>query len=236
MENDVMEVAGRVLERAQHNQPETSTPTLRLAQTPDRVRDWLAQAGVNTRKFGMKSLGTFDPKPDTEAKIAAEKFVRSFLAGDRPSLYLYSRRPGERLAAGCGKTHLAVAILRAILESDPESRKMVRFCYVPEMVDDYRRQFDEAAQPENLDQKYLWPELLIMDDFGAQRLTTYAVETINRVIYRREARSTIYTSNLSLAEVDAKDESGYIERATSRIAGEAVIVPMGGPDRRLIRK
>lgn len=201
----------------------------------DTVRTWLANVGVNTRRFGDKVLGGFDPKPDREALDAAKEFVKRYLEGGRPSLYLYSARPGERLAAGTGKTHLAVAILRAIFETDPESRKSVRFCYVPEMVDDYRRQFDETAQPEDLDHKYIYPELLIMDDFGAQRLTTYAVEIINRVIYRREGRSTIYTSNLSLEDVDGKDETGYIERATSRIAGEAKIVKMVGPDRRLMR-
>lgn len=199
------------------------------------MRNWLAQAGVNVRRFNNCVLGSFDPKPDGEAKDAAQKFVEAFRSGKRPSLYLYSLRPGERLAPGCGKTHLAVAIIRAILEADPEARKSMRFCYVPEMVDDYRRQFDENAPPENLDAKYLWPELLVMDDFGAQRLTTYAVETINRVIYRREGRSTIYTSNLPLEGIDAKDDTGYIERATSRIAGEARIVKLTGPDRRLIR-
>lgn len=201
----------------------------------DTIRTWLANVGVNTRRFGEKALAGFDPKPDREALEAAREFVQRYLEGARPSLYLYSERPGERLAAGTGKTHLAVAVLRAIMETAPEARKQIRFCYVPEMVDDYRRQFDETARPEDLDEKYLYPELLVMDDFGAQRLTTYAVEIINRIIYRREARSTIYTSNLSLDEIDLKDESGYIERATSRIAGEAKIVKMTGPDRRLMR-
>jgi DNA replication protein DnaC len=202
----------------------------------DTIRTWLASVGVNVRKFGAKGFAGFDPKPDGEALEEAKAFVKRYLKGARPSLYIYSVRPGERLAAGTGKTHLSVAILRAILESQPEARKSMRFCYVPEMVDDYRRQFDEAARPENLDEKYIYPELLVMDDFGAQRLTTYAVEIINRIIYRREGRSTIYTSNLSLDEIEAKDESGYIERATSRIAGESQkLVKMTGPDRRLMR-
>jgi DNA replication protein DnaC len=239
MEGDVMQLVERIKERA--GQSEESTTTSPSSVAPSRPRSdtigtWLANVGVNVRKFGSKGFAGFDPKPDGEALDEAKAFVKRYLEGGRPSLYIYSVRPGERLAAGTGKTHLSVAILRAILESNPEARKQVRFCYVPEMVDDYRRQFDEASRPEDLDEKYIYPELLVMDDFGAQRLTTYAVEIINRIIYRREGRSTIYTSNLSLDEIEAKDESGYIERATSRIAGECQkLVKMTGPDRRLMR-
>lgn len=204
-------------------------------QRPDPMRSTLAQIGVNVRKFEHARLEGFDPKPDRIALQAAEKFVERFLSGERPSLYLFSVRPGDRLAAGCGKTHLTVGIVRRIIERQPEMRDRIRFAYVPELIDDYRRQFNDTAPPENLDVKYLYPELLVMDDFGAQRLTEYAVETLNRIIYRREARSTIYTSNLPLEDIDAKDPTGYIERATSRIAGECQVVCLSGPDRRIAR-
>lgn len=235
MERDVTEITQRILERQGTSQPEEeSTTTSSKVATQDQVHKWLQQSGVNARKFGCKNFDRFSPVPDREALDAAKSFVQSFLGGARPSLYLYSTRPGDRLAAGCGKTHLAVAIMRTLMETSPETRKMMAFAYVPDLVDDYRRQYDEDAPPENLDQKYILPELLVLDDFGAQRLTTYAVEVINRVVYKREGRSTIYTSNLSLDEVDAKDDSGYIERATSRIS-EARVVKLVGPDRRLQR-
>jgi DNA replication protein DnaC len=224
-------VAARTNTLASPYSPATTQPV-----QPDTISHWLAEIGVNVRKFGDSCLERFDVKPDRDAWQAAERVAEAFLRGERPSLYLYSERPGDRLAAGCGKTHLAVGIIRRILEKSPHRKADIRFAYVPEIVDDYRRQFDEAARPENLDAKYIWPELLVMDDFGAQRLTEYAVEILNRIIYRREGRTTIYTSNLPLHGIDAKDSSGYIERATSRIAGECTIICMRGPDRRLMPK
>jgi DNA replication protein DnaC len=202
------------------------------------LRAALANVGVNVRKYFDKDearLDRFNPTPDRAALDAAQAFVGAFLDGERPSLYLYSRRPGERLAPGNGKTMLAVGILREILERDPSQRDRIRFAYVPEIVDDYRRLFNETTRSEDLDRKYLWPELLVMDDIGAQRLTEYAIEILNRVIYRREARSTIYTSNMDLEQLERCDASGYIERATSRIAGDSRIICLTGPDRRLVR-
>jgi len=205
----------------------------------DQLRNALTQMGVNTRKYydrePVATLENFHPHPDSHALGAATAFVEAFRAGGRPSLYLFSQRPGERLAPGNGKTMLAVAILRELVAADLALTERMRFAYVPEVVDDYRRQFDEAARPENLDAKYLWRELLVLDDIGAQRLTDYAIEVLNRIIYRREGRSTIYTSNLDLEQLEQKDASGYIERATSRIGGECQVIVLRGPDRRLLR-
>jgi DNA replication protein DnaC len=202
------------------------------------MRAALAFVGVNVRKYWdatPAALSRFIPKPDAAALSAAQEFVAQFVQGGRNGLYFYSKREGDRLAAGCGKTFLSIGIIRALLEHDMSLKDRIRFAYVPEVVDDYRRLYDEHTRPENLDEKYLWPELLVLDDMGAQRMTEYATEILNRIIYRREGKATIYTSNLSLAELEDRDPSGYIERATSRIAGECSIVKMTGPDRRISR-
>lgn len=202
------------------------------------MRAALAYVGVNVRRYWDATpaeLSRFIAKPDAAALSAAQAFVAQFIQGGRNGVYFYSKREGDRLAAGCGKTFLAIGAIRALLKHDFTLKDKIRFAYTPEVVDDYRRLYDEHSRPENLDEKYLWPELLVLDDIGAQRLTDYATETLNRIIYRREGKATIYTSNLSLTELEDRDPTGYIERATSRIVGECAIVKMTGPDRRIMR-
>lgn len=81
--------------------------------------------------------------------------------------------------------------------------------------------------------------VLVLDDFGAERVTEWAREQLLLILSERydQHRSTIITSNFSLGELAARiseaadDPSG--ERIASRIAEVCVRVPIEGEDRRL---
>lgn len=77
--------------------------------------------------------------------------------------------------------------------------------------------------------------LLIIDDFGAERLTDWAIETLTRIIDTRVAANlpTIFTSNYPLGAL--RDIWGDIpgSRMASRIGGSCEVREINGQDRRL---
>ncbi len=193
----------------------------------------LGGIGIN-RKYLDKTLGNFIPDADPGALRAAQSFVSGFLGGERPSLYLFSARAGESIAPGTGKTHLAVGVLHTLALNPDVRLEDLGFVFVPRLLLEIQATFKHPKRSElEVVEKYAAPELLVWDDFGAEKLSDYAARTLYTLLYEREGRSNIFTSNLSLGDIEGRDPSGYTQRITSRIAGEARILRMTGPDRRL---
>jgi DNA replication protein DnaC len=205
----------------------------RLESRTQHVAEILGRFGV-TRKYHTVTLGTFNGSSDPHALKAAQELVRDYLRGDRTSLYLYSERPGETIAPGCGKTHLAVGILHALAMNPDVPLGDLGFAFVPRMLLEIQATFKHPERSElSIVKKYAKPELLVWDDFGAEKLSDYAARTLYTILYEREGRSNVFTSNLSLGSIEDRDPTGYTQRITSRIAGDARIIRMSGPDRRL---
>lgn len=208
----------------------------RLATLESRVinaEKHLERIGVN-RVYRTKTLAGFTPDTDPDALHASIDLVERFRAGDRPSLYLFSERPGEVIAPGTGKTHLAAGVLSALALDPAIALEDLGFVFVPRLLLEIQATFKHPERSElEIVEKYARPELLVWDDFGAEKLSDYAARTLYTLLYEREGRSNLFTSNLSLGAVEDRDPSGYTQRITSRIAGDARIVRMSGPDRRL---
>lgn len=200
-----------------------------------RLRENLDAIGVNVRKYvdqSPASFNAFDCNPDEGAYQAARQFVEEFKRGDRSSLYLFGRRPNSALAPGNGKTMLAVSILRALAMDPAVPIKDLRFVFVPELLLEIQDTFDDPSRSMlDVVRAYTRPELLVWDDFGAEKMSDFAVRTLYTILYKREGRANVFTSNLSLDQIEARD--AYAERITSRIAGDARIVELRGPDRRM---
>jgi len=124
---------------------------------------------------------------------------------------------------GSGKTILAARIAmkakHEIFLNPPEKKTEILFTTVPEFLfgvqDTYNSRNISTA--EVID-RFCDAHLLILDDLGAERTTDWAMSVLYLLINRRyEAmKHTIFTSNLSLAELAEKlgDERvpGRIER------------------------
>ncbi|MHB8796992.1 MAG: ATP-binding protein [Thermoanaerobaculia bacterium] len=146
-----------------------------------------------------------------------------------------ARGPGRRMpdgsawvlirgAVGCGKTHAAIEMI--------VGRPDARFVAWPEVAD-LRRKHLEA--PRTVDDPLVrlkdFRGVLVIDDMGAELVTSVSKEAANLVILARYSAQaqTIITSNLGLSELSAV----YGERVASRLSEVARVVELASrTDRR----
>jgi DNA replication protein DnaC len=121
--------------------------------------------------------------------LAASNFVREFPNESRPGL-LFIGEPG------IGKTHLAVAVLRKILEKGHEGL----FCDYQGLLDKIRSGYDPGSNSADKEayRVALDAEVLLLDDLGAHRVTDWVEDTITAIITHRcnHRKPLIATTNL----------------------------------------
>jgi DNA replication protein DnaC len=195
-----------------------------------RLERFLEQPGAEEHQ--ASTLDNFDPNPDRAALAAARGLVDQVKDGFTPSLYLYSERPGEPMALGTGKTHLAIGIARELVAAG----KSVAITRVNRlMLEVYRTFKRQDADALDVVTRYSAPDVVVLDDLGAEKWNEYNLSVLYEIISSRAHKVTIITSNYSLGDLDANDTTGYMPRITSRLAGTCKLVRMTGPDRRLRR-
>lgn len=92
-----------------------------------------------------------------------------------------------------GKTFLACCIGNALIDAGHR----VYMCSVPDLVG------SALEWGEYVPSKYILCDLLILDDFGAERDTQYARESIQRVIDARAGKPIVATTNLTPDDLSA---------------------------------
>ncbi len=112
---------------------------------------------------------------------------------------------------GTGKTHLAVAILRGLVESGKAANyatatSQAIFVTVPDLLLTIRDAFggDRGRQTEyDIVEKYVNVPYLVLDDLGAEKSTEWSIATLYVIIDARyrERKPTIVTTNLSLDRI-----------------------------------
>uniref|UniRef100_A0A6M3LWU4 Putative IstB domain protein ATP-binding protein n=1 Tax=viral metagenome TaxID=1070528 RepID=A0A6M3LWU4_9ZZZZ len=141
---------------------------------------------------------------------------------------------------GVGKTHLAAAIIHHTWDTWHGALVLV-----PQLLDLIRQSFnkDNGVVPENLLDAYAQSPMLVLDDFGSERVTSWVQETLFKMILDRELagenRLTIITSNLTLRELrdyyNTNEDPLAGNRIASRAAAMCDVVVLTGADRRLQR-
>jgi DNA replication protein DnaC len=155
------------------------------------LHDSLVRNARIPRRYQHCELANFETHTDSQrtAHRKATRLVEQFPIVDRGLLFY-----GD---AGVGKTHLAVALLRAVIARTGaraafyETRELLKL-----VRDTYHT--NETTELEVL-KPVLEAEFLVLDDLGAEKKSEWVDETIGLVVNTRysEKRVTVFTTNLS---------------------------------------
>lgn len=133
---------------------------------------------------------------------------------------------------GAGKTHLAVASLIEIINSNKPGRLL--FCNFQDLIQEIQASFDNDQVPSKSEllRPLLEADLLVLDELGSQKPTTFVQDILYYLINTRynEERTTIFTTNY-FDTAEAKDETlaqRIGPRLRSRLYEMATVVRFDG--------
>ena len=169
-----------------------------------------------------------DKDTDKEIIKKAKNYVKHFeeMRNDNVGLLLYGN-------VGSGKTYIACSIANAIITEYSYTVKMRNFAQI---LNDLQKGGFNLDRNEYIEQ-ITSPTFLILDDFGIERNTEYALEQIYNVINARylKARPTIITTNLNFKDIEKEQKDIMLGRIYSRIIEMCLPLRVTGLDRRKIQ-
>lgn len=195
------------------------------------------------RRYQNCTLKNFEVHNDShrDAKKICEKFVKNYPVQDVGLLFIGP--------CGVGKTHLAVAIIRELIE-----KKKVRCSFYDfrELIRDIQSTFtpDSALSEAEVLTPVFQNEVLVLDELGAKRTTAWVEETVFYIINHRynNRKLTIFTSNYPDIDVEEDARESFYKkgqetlvdrigvRLRSRIYEMCKVVHVEGEDYRKVAK
>ncbi len=178
-----------------------------------------AQIGVPER---FKSADINKCRPD------ARQYVRELLGGSRRGLVI-------RGNVGVGKTYTAAAILNAVFE-----KRFCRFTTFGSVMRGIRTAYDGRGSEDEVISRFTGADVLLVDDFGKERPSAWALEIIFDCLNARYAakRPTIYTTQHNGSELagrlSAEGDVAIAEAILSRLGDRSAFasIVLEGSDRR----
>ncbi|HGA1392633.1 TPA: ATP-binding protein [Streptococcus agalactiae] len=135
-------------------------------------------------------------------------------------------------SVGSGKTYLACSIANSLIEQYQINVKIRNFAQIINELQKSSFDFDKNAYIESL----VNTSVLILDDLGIERDTSYAKEQVYNIVNNRylKHKPTIFTTNLSYSQIENCTESVEYQRIYSRIIEMCIPVMVLGEDYRKV--
>ncbi|MFC2013394.1 ATP-binding protein [Chloroflexota bacterium] len=211
--------------------PTVIVPIIPLEQLEERIRTRLTdpklcQICVIEEKQPSPIGYTWGPEFELQKSMAFDNFDYrrvNLLPEQRENLgeafriaFDFAKSPEGWLVflgvTGCGKTHLAAAIVNYCYQANQPGL----FVVVPELLDHLRSTFSPESKVsyDQIFESVKTAPLLVLDDFGEQSTTPWAREKLYQVVnYRYNARlATVITTRYSLEEILEEIESSISSR------------------------
>ncbi|MDD5590793.1 MAG: ATP-binding protein [Dehalococcoidales bacterium] len=213
--------------------PTVIIPIIAIEQLNDRIRTRLTDPDL-CRTYGIEEKETpseysWGPEFELQKSMTFETFDHERLNLPREQrenlkhvfegVFRFAQSPEGWLilqgANGCGKTHLAAAVVNYCYQA----KKPALFVVVPEFLDHLRSAFNPESRVsyDQLFEKVKTAPLLVLDDFGEQTTTPWAQEKLYQVInYRYNAKlSTVITTRHTMDEIDSPISSRLVDAKLS---------------------
>jgi DNA replication protein DnaC len=180
------------------------------------------------RKFLSKTLAAFQTRSPQHKHIVhdARAFLKTFKGNAAENASKGMLLSGKE---GTGKTHLAVAILKEVIEKGYSGL----YWNVPELFLELRRRMEDKSEEHEseLFDHANRVDLLVLDDLGAERTSDYVLDRLYVLINGRYQNdtATIITTNRTIPEL--RQQIG--PRITSRIGEMCVLLEFPAGDFRL---
>lgn len=189
----------------------------------------LDEAGASPWEHGRATLANFDPsEAGPEPLEAAKEFVRSVLTAEE-----YDPVPGLYLAGptGCGKSHLATAIARALILDPRIDPGTIVFDPADVLVSRIRSLYGGKGDVDAFLRRREKARVWILDDLGREPPHPDVVGHLTMLISQRSNRGTVITGNLLPDQYEGRHPD--LGRIGSRLgAAYFRTVKVDGRDRR----
>jgi DNA replication protein DnaC len=199
-------------------------PDFGKAQVCECLKDQVT-ASYRSRLYEMSNLDALKDLTFNTFQPRGRDSITKAQADSTETAYITAKRYADNLKGwlflwggyGCGKTHLAAAIANsAVARNIP-----TLFLTVPDLLDSLRFTFDseETSFEERFDEIRNIP-LLVLDDFGTQNMTSWALEKLFQIINYRYINQLplVVTSNQSVELIEGRLRSRFLdETSVSRI-------------------
>jgi len=183
--------------------------------------EYFKAAGIPPKYLGV-SFDNFNVD-DYNKKVF--EFCKKYTMAENPLVGIYLFGP-----CGIGKTHLAISVLKEMLLKG----RTGFFTSTPDLLFKVRKTFsgNTPLTDEETLQQYLANQFLVLDDFGVEKPSEWVRQTLDHIIYHRDASvmPLIITSNLDPRRIEEQLDN----RISSRIKGMCCVLGMTGRDRRNI--
>src|SRR2546421_416130 len=168
----------------------------------------IRSASILATHFESESLQGYDAGDSDSkwvAKIEADRIINDYLVIDGRGLLFVG-------SVGVGKTHLAVALLRELIERYQVRGLFYQFGALLRRIQDSYNPISQTSELAVLGPVFE-ADVLVLDELGTSKPTDWVRDTMMQIINTRynDKRLTIFTTNYSDRRKSEKDASELLE-------------------------